>query len=278
MPSREFLLEAYEHEGEVEIAPGERFFRTVAVCSLLLFGGMGLYLNTHNPPPRSLEEMAPSKARHVMFVFEEEKRPPVTTPATEKPRPVSVEEKKEPEPAPQEPIDLANNPQLDRKVDDSRPDNSSATVEETVRRVYGLRKVYSTGIGAGGTAADAVVGKLGNTLNTDIDTITATDKELKGRLAPITTVHAMPKFKIQVKPEYTKAMIENGVQGIINTKLLIDTDGRVKKVIVMDDLGFGSRQKVREACWGLLFEPAKLRDGTPVAVWIHIPFRFELTR
>ena len=36
------------------------------------------------------------------------------------------------------------------------------------------------------SASDAVVGKIGNTLATDIDTLTATEKELKGTLKPVT--------------------------------------------------------------------------------------------
>jgi outer membrane biosynthesis protein TonB len=73
-------------------------------------------------------------------------------------------------------------------------------------------------------------------------------------------------------------MIENGIQGVIRAKLLIDADGKVKKVVVMDDLGYGSKQKVYEACWKLVFEPARMQDGRAVAVWLTVPFRFELTQ
>jgi outer membrane biosynthesis protein TonB len=281
-PARELLLKVYEHEVEVEIAPGEKLFRTVVFCSFVLFGSIGLYLRTHNPPHQVIEEKM-SRSRRVSFIIEEQKYPemtiakPASVPVQEKPVPVTID-KKEPETAPKEPVDLTNKPALDQDMDDTRPDNAAAETEQPVRRVYGLRKVYSTGIGADGAASDAVVGKLGNTLNTELDTITATEKDLKGKIAPVTTVHSMPRFKVQVKPEYSKTMIENGVEGVIKATLLIDADGRVKKVSVLNDLGYGSKQKVYEACWKLEFEPAKLRDGTPVAVWFNVQFRFELTQ
>jgi outer membrane biosynthesis protein TonB len=276
--ARDSLLKVYEYEIEVEIAPGERLFRIVTLCSFLLFGGIGLYLRMHNPPQQLLEEKM-ARARQVSFIIEEEKKPKmaIVQPKAVQPKPVPVEEKK-PEPLPEKPIDLTNNPLLNQKVEDVHPDNSGTKTKEPVRRVYGLSKVYSTGIGDGGSAADAVVGKLGNTLATDIDTFTATEKELKGTLAPVTMVRSMPRYKVQVKPEYTKAMIENGIQGVIKAKILIDVDGKVKKVIILDDLGYGSKQKVYEACLKLEFEPAKMQDGRAVAVWLTVPFRFEITQ
>lgn len=277
---RDSLLKVYEHEIEAEIGPGERLFRTVAICSFLLFGGIGLYLRTHNPPPQLLEEKA-ARARQVSFIIEEQKKPKMTIaqpkPVQAEPKPVPPVEEKKPEPQPEKPVDLTNKPLLDQTIEDAKPDNSNAKTDEPVRRVYGIRKVYSTGIGAEGSAADAVVGKLGNTLITDIDTFTATEKELKGTIAPVSTVQVLPRIKAQVKPEYTKAMIENEIQGVINAKILIDIDGRVKKVLVLNDLGFGSKQKVYEACQKLEFEPAR-QNGQPRAVWFMISFRFELTQ
>jgi hypothetical protein len=282
--TREMLLKIYEHEVEVEIAPGERLFRVVVFGSFLLFGSIGLYLRIHNPPRHVLEEKM-ARARRVSFIIEEQKKPAMTivkprprpAPGRTTPLPAVEAETEETRSAPKEPVDLTEKPLLGQTTEDATPDNTAAETEEPVRRVYGLRKVYSTGIGAGGAAADAVVGKLGNTLNADIDTVTATEEELKGKIAPVTTVYAMPRFKVRVKPAYSRAMIDHGVQGVIRARLLVDTDGRVKRVTVLDDLGYGSKQKVYEACWKLVFEPAKLRDGTPVAVWLNIPFRFELT-
>ena len=277
-PAHDILLKVYEREAGVEWDPGERLFRTIAICSFLLFGGIGFYLHTHNPPPQLLEEKT-SRSRRVSFIIEDQKKTRMTItqpkPVKAEPKPVIPAEEKKPEPLPEKPVDLTDKPLLDQKTEDAKPDNSNVKSNETVRRVYGLRNVYSTGIGADGSASDAVVGKLGNTLATDIDTITATEKELKGIIAPITTVQVLPKIKVQVKPEYTKAMIENGVQGVIKAKLLIDSDGKVKDVAILNDLGFGTKEYAREAFLKWIFEPAKIGTQS-VAVWINFSIRFVL--
>jgi hypothetical protein len=56
----------------------------------------------------------------------------------------------------------------------------------------------------------------------------------------------------------------------------VDIDGKVKKAIVLNDLGYGSKERVYDACLKLLFDPA-LRDNEPVAVWIAISFTFVLS-
>jgi hypothetical protein len=250
----------------------------VVVCSFILFGSTGLYLRTHNPPPELLEERT-ARAQRVSFIIEEQKKPNMTI---VRPKPVLAESKsvppaegKKPEPLPDKPVDLTNNPLLNQKTEDTHPDNSNAKTAEPVRRIYGLRRVYSTGLGEGGSASDAVVGKLGNTLATDIDTIVASPKELKGTVAPISTVQILPKIKVQKKPEYTKTMIENGVQGVIKAKLLVDSDGKVKDAVILNDLGFGTKELARATFLQWVFEPAKIGER-PVAVWIPFSIRFVL--
>jgi TonB family protein len=142
-----------------------------------------------------------------------------------------------------------------------------------VRRVYGLRRVFATGIGAGGSMGDAVIGKLGNTLNAPVDTVTATIKDLKGTVVPITTVTTAPEIITIVKPEYTREMKEARLDGVIKANILVDVDGRVKEVRILNDLGFGTAQKAREAFLQWVFKPAK-RDGVAVAVWISYSIRF----
>ena len=70
----EQVLKLYEQETEVVLGPGERLFRIAAVASFLVFGAIGLYLKTHNPPPQVMEEKA-ERVRQVSFVMEEKKKP-----------------------------------------------------------------------------------------------------------------------------------------------------------------------------------------------------------
>jgi TonB family protein len=273
---RKHVFELYEKEDVAVYSGGDWLYKLIAALSLALFGAAGLYLYKHNPPPGLMEEKA-AHIRQVSFLIEEQKKskPAPAKPVAEKkeaPKPV---EKKAP--AKNEPIDLTKKPELNQKVDDVKPENPPVTNAPPVRRVYGLRKVYSTGIGAGGAASDAVIGKLGNTLAAPIDTFVASKAEVKGAVAPVTTIQTMPKRKNSPMPEYTKEMRENRIQGVVRVNLLIDIDGRVKKAVVLDDLGYGSKEKVFEACLKLEFEPA-MRNGEPVAVWYPFSFRFELVQ
>jgi protein TonB len=267
---RDQILKRYEVEAEALSGRSEWLFRTAMFLSFAAFGAMGLYLSTHNPPPQLLEEKM-ARARQVSFLIEEQQKPkPVVLP-----KPVEPAKPKPVEPLPKEALDLTKKPELNRKIDDPTPDNSQAKTPEPVRRIYGLRKVYSTGIGEGGSASDAVIGKRGNTLATDIDTITPTVKDLKGTIAPITTVTQPPKLERDVKPEYTKEMIDAKVEGAVKAELLIDIDGKVKEVRILNDLGFGTRERATEAFLQWRFAPAKKGDQ-PVAVWITFSIRFVL--
>ncbi|MBN2035186.1 MAG: energy transducer TonB [Chitinispirillaceae bacterium] len=271
--TRDRILKGYEIEPEALVSKGEWLFRSVTLLSFAAFGAMGGYLATHNPPPELIEERL-AKERQVSFVIEEEKKPElvVQPKPMKEPKPAAPEKKEE---TPQEPVDLTKKPELNQKIEDPTPDNTQAQTKKPERRVYGLRKVHAIGLGSGGSASEAVIGKLGNTLATDIDTFTVTKEEVKGTVAPVTRVQTYPKLKAPVKPEYTKEMLENRVEGRVKAHILIDVDGKVKKVVVLNDLGYGTKEKVYEACMKLEFEPA-LANGKPVAVWFAITFRFEM--
>jgi len=246
------------------------FFMPVMVASLLLFSGIGYYLRTHKPLPVTIEERL-SSLQQTHFIIDDRK----PEPKVERPKPPAV---KNAETVKEESIDLTGQPVLKQQKDEigeTPPLPSLQQVKQPPRRVYGLKKVYSTGIGATGNVADAIIGKRGNTLATDIDTITATESDLKAVPVAITTVTEPPRIKVPIKPEYTKEMLENRIEGVIRVKMLIDVDGRVKQAIVLDDLGFGSKEKVAEACFKMVFEPAR-RGDQPVSVWIPFKFRFEM--
>ena len=262
------LLSVYEHETEAEFGPGERLFRIIAMGTFAAFGAFGWYLHTHNPPPQTMEERA-AKTRQVSFIIEEKKKA-VAPVQKEAPKPVAqkVPEKNA------EPIDLTKKPVLNQKIDDVKPQNPPEADKTPVRRVYGLRKVYSTGLGEGGDASQAVIGKLGNTLATDIDTIAATKKELKGTLVPVVSITKLPVPIKIVKPECTKEMRDAGVDGIIRAQVLVDIDGKVVQVKIFNDLGHGTREQARLALLQWIFEPAK-RGTNPVAAWITVSIKFE---
>jgi hypothetical protein len=252
-------LRAYEVYVPDE-ALGQRLFPAILTLTLALFLLFGVFLKTIKPLQQEFyEKITQIQTR---FIFEEKK-------AEEK----KVEKKPEKPAAKKEPVDLTKEPQLAQKEDDIAKQPPKEPPK--ARRVYGLRKVYSTGLGAGGSMADAVIGKLGNTLNKDVDTLTARPRDLKGEVVSVTTITSAPAFRKRVKPEYTKEMLDNKVEGVVKVKVLVDIDGRVKQAIALDDLGFGSADLAVKACYQMEFEPAR-RGDEAVAVWIIVPIRFVL--
>ena len=239
-------------------------FGIIFTLTLAFFLGTGIYLKSVTPLPVAAFDEKKMELIRTQFLIAEKKKP-------QPPKPAARPEKK---PEAKEVVDLTKAPLLNQKTDFSAPQTPQAT-PQTARPVYGLRRVFSTGLGAGGSAADAVIGKRGNTLNKDIDTLTPTPADMKGRLVSITTVSTAPRLKHDVKPEYTKEMIAAKLEGVIKAELLVDIDGKIKEVKILNDLGFGTRERARDAFLQWEFEPA-MRDGKPVATWISYSIRFVL--
>jgi protein TonB len=243
------VLAEYE-KYDSSASQGSGLFRVVLLICLCCFGVIGFVFSTIKPVAESLTH-AVTEIR-TQFIMKEEKQK---------------------QKALKKPVDLTQKPILAQKEEDVKDKPPEAPVAP--RRVFGLKKVYSQGLGAGGRLSDAVVGKLGNTLDKEVDTLTATKEDIKGVVVSVTTVTTAPRFLKKVKPEYTPEMIENKIEGVIKVKVLVDIDGKVKQAIVLDDLGYGSNKRALDACLQMLFEPA-MRGDEPVAVWIIVPIRFVL--
>lgn len=241
---------------------GDRLFSMIFLACTGFFILMGLYLQTVKPLPAVIDQKKIELYR-TRFMIADKKETPKKAMAPVAPA----------KPAAEKPIDLTKPAVLGQKENEIvRPTEEKKEVE----RVYGLRKVYSVGLGAGENASEAVIGKLGNTIEKEIDTITATKDQLAGKIASVTTVTKMPVLKVTVKPAYTDEMRKNGVSGVIKVRILIGADGKVRDIVVLNDLGFGSKEAAAEACKKLEFEPA-LEGDKPVAVWIAMKFKFVLT-
>jgi len=257
-PDATRLLRAYEQYDSAPSFSADRLFQAVAAATIAVFCALGLYFTTIRPIRENIEQRA--QRMQAQFILAEKKAPPP------KPKPAPK--------AAEKPVDLSESPALRQKEEAVAPEPKTEEKPQP-RRVYGLRRVYAKGIGSGGALSEAVIGKLGNTLNKDVDTLTAKKEELKGPLASVTTITKQPVIKVRIKPEYTREMIDNRVEGVIRAKILVDIDGRVKDVQLQNDLGYGSAERARESFYKLVFEPA-MRDNVAVAVWITVSFRFVL--
>lgn len=266
--SQEWLLQSYARTDK-KGQPEQRSLTLILIITSLLFGSLGVFLKHKKPAPETFEQ----KIERIQTRFVFEQKSPIEVVEKKKPQP-----KKKPEPVrKKEPVDLTKKPLVEKNVPEEPEPEVQKEVKKPVRRVYGLKKVYSSGIGASNDASSAIIGKQGNTLNTPIDTFQVTEQELRGELAPVTSITTLPRLKFHIKPEYTKEMLENRIEGVVRVKVLIDIDGKVKKVITLDDLGYGSKEKIYEACMKLEFEPA-YQGETPMASWQLIRFRFQMVQ
>ncbi|KMQ51168.1 TonB family protein [Chitinispirillum alkaliphilum] len=243
-------------------------FPVIAVITMLLFLAAGLHFRKFGLPEKGKDSVVTTPTT-AQFLFEETKTQP---PVEEKP--VVVQEKVVKEKSPPQIIDLTEQPTTPTEIQE--PEQSELAEEQKeARPIYGLRRVYSKGIGSGGDMSDAIVGRLGNTLDRSADTSEATEDDIMGRVVSAATVSSAPRVKRQVRPEYTKEMLENRVEGTVRIRVLIDIDGKVKKAELLNDIGFGSGEQALVTIKEMEFFPA-LRNDEPVAVWIVIPVRFVL--
>ncbi|MFW5959740.1 MAG: energy transducer TonB [Chitinivibrionales bacterium] len=267
MDSKDKLLKIYEKDrGKT---PENRIFKYTLGISLSLFFILGFYFSTIDVERERISDQK-NRVNKGRFIMDKPKK--------EEPEPKKPEKPEKKKPEPEEPIDLS---EADKVVIDKeakkRPQETKKKKKspKKVRKVYGVKKVYSKGIGASGNMDNAVIGKQGNTTGTEYDTITPTEDEIKGEVASTVTISKPPSFRKQVKPEYPKEMKKREIEGTVKVKVLIDIDGKVKKAVLLNDLGYGSGKSALETTKKMLFYPAE-RGDKPVAVWTVIPIRFRL--
>lgn len=87
-----------------------------------------------------------------------------------------------------------------------------------------------------------------------------------------------PQLVRQVVPKYPDQARERGIEGKVLVKMLIGVDGIVKQAEVIQG---GSApeltQSALDAAKEMKFSPAQ-QKGRPVAVWVTVPFKFELKK
>lgn len=234
-----------------------RSYSFILTCVIVIFTGMGLYLgsyqvNSVTPTPKVLAKIEGS--------FE------IKKPVKQEPK---VMKKVKPKRLPKK------KPKPIVKASLKKKEETKVVTSKKVRRIYGLKKLYSRGLGKEGPSSDAIVSKLGNSISGPVDTLKATESDLEGRLSSVTKVSKMPAIQSSIKPEYTDEMKKAQVEGKVKAKVLVDADGKVKRIIILKHLGYGTKDSSLKAIKKMKFSPGEI-DGEAVAVWIPMTFRFEL--
>ena len=88
-------------------------------------------------------------------------------------------------------------------------------------------------------------------------------------------VSQLPRFINQVKIQYPKEAYKYNIEGRVTLQVDIDATGEVKKVALVQGLGYGCDEAVMEAIRQSTFSPA-LENGKPVPVSFSLSYRFRL--
>lgn len=105
-----------------------------------------------------------------------------------------------------------------------------------------------------------------------IDTITI--EEVAGAIE-VTDSHEAPEMLRAIKPIYSMNMIDGEVEGFVKLRILVGTDGLIKKYVILNDLGFGTNKAIHEALLKTTFTSAK-KNGKRIPVWIETTLNFKL--
>ena len=95
-----------------------------------------------------------------------------------------------------------------------------------------------------------------------------------GATRSIAQVSQLPHFINQVKAQYPEQAKRANIEGVVILQVDIDDAGGVKKVELIQGLGYGCDEAALAAAQQSTFTPA-FAGGEPVPVRIRIPYRFK---
>jgi len=86
---------------------------------------------------------------------------------------------------------------------------------------------------------------------------------------------ARPVILNNPQPSYTRKARNEGIEGTVRARVLIGSDGRVKKVRILTGLRDGLTYEAMDAAYQMIFKPAT-KNGQPVAYWLPVEIEFRL--
>jgi TonB family protein len=149
-------------------------------------------------------------------------------------------------------------------------------IETKPRAVFGLNKNTLT-TSRSDSPDTSVVVKEGNTIAKAQDTekLNPEDETALPNPTDEFLVSSMPILVSEVRIPYPKQAREANVEGPVVMELLIDADGKVRKVELISGPGYGLNEAAVLALQTFKFKPAKV-DNQSVAVKIRYTYRFVL--
>lgn len=110
-----------------------------------------------------------------------------------------------------------------------------------------------------------------NEVPNDTNSATADD----GSGAASENVSVKPRVLKSFKPNYPQEAKAARIEGPVRLSVLINTDGSVQEVLVLEGPGYGLNETAQEALKKFVFSPAE-KEGVKVAARIVFIYRFRL--
>jgi protein TonB len=89
-------------------------------------------------------------------------------------------------------------------------------------------------------------------------------------------VDERPVLLNQPRPLFTEEARKNKVQGVVRVRILVDTNGAVREVVLMRGLPDGLNEQAIRAAYQMRFRPA-IKNGHPVSYWLgNVEIEFNL--
>lgn len=138
-------------------------------------------------------------------------------------------------------------------------------------QVYGLNKKSIT------SNQGEIAVKAGNTIAKAVDDKILTDEDADSIPIPADEflVTSMPAVLEEIRPIYPESARKEGVEGTVVLEIIIDQEGRVRKVEVLKSLGEELDNAAIKAIEQFKFRPAQINDEK-VAVKINYGIKFIL--
>ena len=88
----------------------------------------------------------------------------------------------------------------------------------------------------------------------------------------------LPELVKRVSPEYPEDLRKKGIEGKVVLKVLVDTTGKVKEVMIARSSGYTALDSSAvKAVKKFEFRPA-VSNGKKISSWVTIPFVFKLAK
>ena len=164
-------------------------------------------------------------------------------------------------------------PQAD--IDLTKPQPAAPKPQPTVKKVFGATRDSLKS--ANDESGEDI--KAGNTVATVPDNTKLRDDDASSLPIPLEEylISTPPQLLETFKPQYPKAARDLGIEGAVRVEIVIDREGVVRSVRIIEGLGHGTEEAALEAARRLRFNPAAA-GGRAVAVKIQFIINFELER